>query len=36
MRVITAADTSSTLFGVPGFTAIQGFCSLKESIMATK
>jgi hypothetical protein len=32
-RVITAADTSSTLFGVPGFSALQGFCFLKESII---
>jgi hypothetical protein len=32
-RVITAADTSSTLFGVPGCSALQGFCFLKESII---
>jgi hypothetical protein len=32
-RVIVAADTSSTLFGVTGCTAPQGHCSLLESIV---
>jgi hypothetical protein len=32
-RVIEAADKSSTLFGVVGCTALQGHCSLKESIV---
>jgi hypothetical protein len=32
-RVIVAADTSSTLFGVTGCSALQGHCSLKESIV---
>ena len=32
-RVIVAADKSSTLFGVVGCTALQGHCSLKESIV---
>ena len=32
-RVITAAYTSSTLFGVPACSALQGLCSLKESII---
>ena len=32
-RVIVAADTSSTVFGITGCSALQGHCSLKESIV---